>query len=162
MKPLRLTKERLAAFQAEIRQRFSSDYARAKRLLAAGDYGEAAGYFQKSLKANSHTMESYQGLGICYYHLGEHEDARKFLEKAIKLDESQPVSWFYGAANLDALNRRNGAMHGYRQYLSLQHDNTEMDAFARNRLDALTQKREDDWRGQLLRVIDAIRKEIEE
>jgi len=161
IKPLRIDKEQLAAFQDEVRLRFSSNYARAKRLLADGHYAEAVSYFQKSLKANSHTMESYQGLGICYYHLGKHQEARKFFENAIKMDESQPLSWFYGAANMDALNKRNGAMGGYRQYLKLNHDNAEMNAFARKRLDALTRNRGGGLSDQLLRVLDAITSEIE-
>ena len=101
-------------------------------------------------------------MGICYYHLGQYPEARECLEKAIKLDESQPVSWFYGAANMDALNRTNGAMDGYRRYLKLQHDNTEMNAFARKRLDALTRKRGAGLTDQLLRAIDAITREIED
>ena len=97
----------------------------------------------------------------CCYHLGRYKEARKYLENAIKLDKTQPLSWFYGAANMDALGKRNGAMDGYKRYLKLNHDNPEMNAFARKRLDDLRKKRKSDWKSQLLKVIDAVKKEIE-
>ena len=61
---------------------------------------------------------------------------------------------------MDALNRRNGAIDGYKRYLKLNHDNAEMKAFARERLEQLRQGRRFDWNKRLLDVIDAIRKEI--
>ena len=105
-------------------------------------------------------MESYQGLGICCFHLGRYKEARKHLENTLKLDKNQPLSWFYGALNMDALNRRNGAIDGYKKYLKLNHDNEEMNSFARVRLEELKQRRRSDWNKRLLDVIEAIKKEI--
>ncbi|MFC2164276.1 tetratricopeptide repeat protein, partial [Acidobacteriota bacterium] len=159
IKPLRINKEQLAAFQDEVRAKFSNNYSRGVRLIAQDDYEGAIKFFKKSLK--SRPMESHQGLGICYYHLGKYNEARKSIEKAIKLDKKQPLSWFYGAAAMDALNKRNGAMQGYEEYLKFNHDNAEMNAFARERLDALKKKKKSDLSNRLLKAIDAIKKEIE-
>jgi tetratricopeptide (TPR) repeat protein len=159
IKPLRVDKDQLAAYQSKVQDKFSSDYSKGVQLIAKDDYEGAIGYFTKSLE--SRPMESYQGIGICYYHLGKHKEARKFLERTIKLDKKQPLSWFYGAANLDALNKRNGAIDGYKRYLKLNHDNEKMNAFARERLDALKKKRKSDLNKKLFRAIDIIKKEIE-
>jgi hypothetical protein len=162
IKPLRINEEQLAAFQTEIREKFSSDYSRGSRLMDEKNYGGAIEYFQRSLKSNNRIMESYQGLGICCFHLGEHKQARKYLENAIKMDKTQPLSWFYGALNMDALKRKNGAMDGYKRYLKLNHDNEEMNAFARERLEQLKRGRRLDWSKRLLDVIEAIKKEIKD
>jgi len=161
IKPLRIDKEQYAAFQNEIREKFSDPYSRGRRLMASENYAEAIEYLKRALKSNTQSMQTYQGLGICCYHLGRYKEARKYLENAIKLDKTQPLSWFYGAANMDALGKRNGAMDGYKRYLKLNHDNPEMNAFARKRLDDLRKKRKSDWKSQLLKVIDAVKKEIE-
>jgi hypothetical protein len=92
--------------------------------------------------------------------LREHKKARKSFEQSIKLDKKQPLSWFYGALNMDVLNRRNGAIDGYKRYLKLNHDNAEMNSFARVRLEELKQSRRSDWNKRLLEVIEAIKKEI--
>lgn len=161
IKPLRINEEQLAAYRTEVQEKFSSDYSRGRRLMGEENYIGAIESFQKSLKSNIQPMESYRELGICYFHLGEHKKARKNFEKAIKLDKKQPLSWFYGALNMDALNRRNGAIDGYKRYLKLDHGNAEMNAFARERLKQLKQGRRFDWSKRLLEVFDAIKKEIE-
>jgi len=161
IKPLRLSQEEVAEYQRKSREQFTSDYVRGMQLMAEDNYVGAIEHFQKSLKSNSNPMESYQGLGICCYHLGKHKEARKYFERAIKLDKRQPLSWFYGAANMDALGKRNGAMDGYKRYLKLNHDNPEMNAFARRRLDELKKRRKSDWQNRLLQIIDTIKKEIE-
>ena len=160
IKPLRVDEEQRAAFNAEVQEKFGSDYARGKQLMDQENFDGAIEYFQSSLESNSRVMESCQGLGICFFHLGRHKEARKYCENALKLDDKQPLSWFYGALNMDALNRKNGAMDGYKRYLKLNHDNAEMNAFARERLEQLRQGRRFDWNKRLLDVIDAIRKEI--
>jgi hypothetical protein len=160
IKPLRVDEERLVAFHKEVQEKFGSDYSRGRRLMAEENYGGAIEYFQRSLNSNARVMESYQGLGICYYHLGKHKEARKSIENTLKLDKNQPLSWFYGALNMDALNRRNGAIDGYKRYLKLNHDNAEMNAFARARLEELRKNRRSDLGNQLLKIIDAIKKEI--
>jgi tetratricopeptide (TPR) repeat protein len=161
IKPLRIDEGQLAAFQNEIQEKYGSDYSRGTQLMDQENYTGAMEYFQRSLKANSRVMESYQGLGVCYFYLGEHKKARKSFENAIKLDKKQPLSWFYGALNMDALDRRNGAIDGYKRYLKLNHDNARMTEFARVRLEELKQGRRFDWSKRLLEVIEAIRKEIE-
>jgi len=160
IKPLRLDQEQLAAYNAEVQEKFGSDYARGTQLMDQKNYSGAIEYFQRSLKSDSWVMESYRGLGICCFYLGRHKEARKHLENALKMDKKQPLSWFYGALNMDALNRRNGAIDGYKRYLKLNHDNAEMNAFARERLEQLRQGRRFEWNKRLLDVIDAIRKEI--
>jgi Tfp pilus assembly protein PilF len=93
--------------------------------------------------------------------LGEHKEARKNFENAIKLDKNQPLNWFYGALNMDALNKRNGAMDGYKRYLKLNHDNAEMNAFAQARLEQLKQGRRFNWSKKLFEVFDTIKKETD-
>lgn len=159
IKLMMISKDQREAYQMEIDKKFMSDYSKGRRLMLKNNFAGAVDYFKKSLK--SRPMESYQGLGICYYHLGEYKEARKCFEKTLKLDRNQPLSWFYGAANLDALNKRNGAIHGYKKYLKLNHDNAEMNAFARKRLDELKKgKKRGDFRETLIRIIDAIHKEV--
>lgn len=160
IKPLRLDQKRRAAFDAEYQEKFVSDYARGRRLMDQENFAGAMESFQRSLESNSRVMESYQGLGICCFHLGRHKEARKHLENALKMDKNQPLSWFYGALNMDALNKRNGAIDGYKRYLKLNHDNAKMNDFARARLAQLKQARRSQWNKRLLDVIDAIRKEI--
>jgi tetratricopeptide (TPR) repeat protein len=160
IKPLRIDEEQLAAYQKEGQAKFSSDYARGRELMAEENYSGAIECFQRSLESKAQIMESYQGLGICYYHLGKYKEARKSIENTLKLDKNQPLSWFYGALNMDALDRRNGAMDAYKRYLKLNHDNAEMNAFAQTRLEELRKNRRSDWGSQLLKIIDAIKKEI--
>jgi len=160
IKPLRIDEEQLAAFQTEIREKFSNDYARGRQLMDGENYAGAIAYFQRSLESKNRIMESYQGMGICYFHLGEHKQARKNLENALKLDRTQPLSWFYGALNMDVLKRINGAIEGYKRYLKLNHDNAEINAFARERLEQLKRGRSFDWSKRLPEVIEAIKKEI--
>jgi len=160
IKPLRLDQEQLTDVQQLVRQKFSSNYARGSRMMAQGDYLGAIEYFKKSLDARP--MESYQGLGISYYHLEEYKEARKNIEKAYKLDGSQPLTVFYVAVSQDALGKHRSAANHYKEYLLLNHDDAEMTNFAHRRLEELAEANKKDWGEQLRRVFETIGKELED
>jgi len=136
----------------------NTDLEKGRQLLGQNKFGEAAKSFQKSLAA--YPMESYQGLGICYYHMQKFKEARKNIEKAYRLDRTVPLNVFYTAASRDVLEKSNTAIFHYKEYLALNHDNIDMNEFARKRIDELKTGRGKRMGQSLAKIIDAIIKEI--
>ena len=137
--------------------KMNSDLVKGRQLLRQNKFAEAAESFQKSLEI--YPMESYQGLGICYYHMEKFKIARKNIEKAYKLDRTVPLNVFYTAACRDVLGKLNTAKYHYKEYLALNHDNAEMNEFARKRIEALKTKNKKISQS-FVKMIDAIIKEI--
>ena len=77
------------------------------------------------------------------------------------MDKKSALSTFYLANCCDNMDKISDAKYYYKKYLKMKHGNTEMNAFARKRLELLKKKRgkkkrRRDWQ----RVIEAIIKEI--
>ncbi len=154
----RMEKEQLDKRLQALRPVLNSDLSQGKQLLRQNKFAEAVASFKKSLKSNP--MESYQGLGISYYHMEKFKDARKNIEKAYKLDRTVPLNVFYTAACRDVLGKWNTAKFHYEEYLALNHDNAEMKEFARKRIEALKAKNRKKMSESFVKMIDAIIKEI--
>ena len=154
----RMEKEQLDKRLQALRPVLNSDLVKGKQLLGQNKFAEAVKSFKKSLKSNP--MESYQGLGISYYHMEKFKDARKNIEKAYKLDRTVPLNVFYTAACRDVLGKWNTAIHHYIEYLDMNHDNAEMNEFARERIEDLKARNRKEMSEKFIKMIDAIIKEI--
>jgi len=88
------------------------------------------------------------------------KDARKNIEKAYKLDRTVPLNVFYTAACRDVLGKWNTAIHHYIEYLDMNHDNAEMNEFARERIEDLKARNRKEMSEKFIKMIDAIIKEI--
>ena len=154
----RMEKEQLDKRLQALRPVLNSDLAMGKQLLGQNKFAEAVKSFKKSLKSNP--MESYQGLGISYYHMEKFKDARKNIEKAYKLDRTVPLNVFYTAACRDVLGKWNTAIHRYIEYLNMNYDNADMNEFSRKRIAELKAKNRKKMSESFAKMIDAIIKEI--
>ena len=154
----RMEKEQLDKRLQALKPAVNSDLVKGKQLLGQNKFAEAVKSFKKSLKSNP--MESYQGLGISYYHMEKFKDARKNIEKAYKLDRTVPLNVFYTAACRDVLGKWNTAIHHYIEYLDMNHDNAEMNEFARERIEDLKARNRKEMSEKFIKMIDAIIKEI--
>ena len=126
--------------------------------MLKNDYAGAIKYFQKTVKTRP--MRSYQALGICHYHLSRFKYAKENIVKAYLADKKNPLTLFYMAATMEQLNKIFNAIYYYKKYLKLNYDNTEMNRYAKRRLQALKDKRRSKQSGKLLKIIDAVIKEI--
>jgi tetratricopeptide (TPR) repeat protein len=109
--------------------------ARGRELVGQQKYAEAIEHFKSALQISP--KESYQGLGICYYHLGDYESADRNIVQAYRRDLNDPVSIFYTGATRDIRKKTHEAIDLYKAFLKLGYRNESMNAFARSRLDAL-------------------------
>jgi len=139
-------------------KKLSNDLTEGQQLLGQNKFSEASEYFNKSLKL--YPMESYQGLGICYYHMEKFKEARKNIEKAYRLDRTVPLNVFYTAACRDALEKTNTAIFHYKEYLAMNHDNAEMNEFAKRRIETLKARNRKKTSESFVKLLDAIIKEI--
>ncbi|GAF85608.1 unnamed protein product, partial [marine sediment metagenome] len=96
----------------------------------------------------------------CYYHLSHFKYAKENIVKAYLADKKNPLTLFYMAATMEQLNKIFNAIYYYKKYLKLNHGNTEMNRYAQRRLQALKDKRRSKQSGKLLKIIDAVIKEI--
>jgi len=154
----RMEKERLDKILEARRPVLNSDLVKGKQFLGQNKFAEAVESFKKSLKSNP--MESYQGLGICYYHMEKFKEARKNIEKAYKLDRTVPLNVFYTAACRDVVGKTNTAKFHYEEYLAMNHDNAEMNEFAKKRIEALKARKRKKTSESFVKLLDAIIKEI--
>jgi tetratricopeptide (TPR) repeat protein len=154
----RMEKEQLDKILQALRPVLNGDLSQGKQLLRQNKFAEAVKSFKKSLKSNP--MESYQGLGISYYHMEKFKDARKNIEKAYKLDRTVPLNVFYTAACQDVLGKWNTAIRNYIDFLEMNYDNSEMNEFARERIAELKAKNRKRMSESFVKMIDAIIKEI--
>jgi tetratricopeptide (TPR) repeat protein len=153
-----LEKDELAKILQAQTDRMNSHLVKGRQLLAENKFADAVNSFQKSL--DTYPMESYQGLGISYYHLEKFKEARKNIERAYKLDRTVPLNVFYTAACRDVLGKSNTAIYHYKEYLALNHDNAEMNAFAEERIEVLKSRNGKRLSEGFTKMIDAIIKEI--
>lgn len=63
--------------------------------LQNGNYIEAIENFSKGLNDIDHIAESYKGIGIAYYELGQYKDAIENLENAVQKGQSSMGSTYY-------------------------------------------------------------------
>ena len=96
----------------------------------------------------------------CHYHLSRFKYAKENIVKAYLADKKNPLTLFYMAATMEQLNKIFNAIYYYKKYLKLNYDNTEMNRYAKRRLQALKDKRRSKQSGKLLKIIDAVIKEI--
>lgn len=141
------------------RQQLRSDFEQGRELMLNKNYSDAIPHFKRSLKSQPH--DSHQALGICYYHTGRFKEAEKQIEEAYKRNKKVPLNAFYLAASLDQRDKITQAIHFYKKYLKLNHNNKEMVGYAQHRLKALGNKRGRPNKDALIQIIDAILKEIE-
>jgi hypothetical protein len=139
-------------------KKLSNNLTEGQQLLGQNKFSEASEYFNKSLKL--YPMESYQGLGICYYHMEKYKEARKNIEKAYRLDRTVPLNVFYTAACRDVLEKTNTAIFHYKEYLAMNHDNAEMNEFAKRRIETLKARNRKKTSESFVKLLDAIIKEI--
>ncbi len=95
--------------QAEV---YSLDEAR--QLLEEGRYSEAAPTFKRELKKKSNNGSLNYNYGVCLYHMGEYDDALKYLEKAAsrKVDKA----YFYIGEIYATLYRFDEALEAYDEF----------------------------------------------
>jgi len=153
-----IEREEFDKFLQDQAKTLSSDLTEGKRLLGQNKFAEAVESFKKSLKL--YPMESYQGLGICYYHMKMYKEARENIEKAYRLDKKVPVNVIYTAACRDILGKTNTAIYHYKEYLEMNHDNVEMNEFAKKRIEALKARKRKKTSESFVKLLDAIIKEI--
>lgn len=159
IKPLRLNKEQNAAFVRKVQKKFAGYYSRGKRAMAQENYAGAIEYFKKSVK--THPLKSYRYIGVCYLHQKQFKEALKYIVKAFKMDKKSPVSTFYLANCCDNMGKIIDAKYYYKKYLKMKYSNPKLNSYANRRLKELKKKkRKKNWSGELLRVMDAILKEI--
>jgi tetratricopeptide (TPR) repeat protein len=58
----------------------------ANQLYAARDYSKAIQYYQAAIKSNPNDASAYQGLGNCYYALGQKSQALEAYDKSLTLN----------------------------------------------------------------------------
>lgn len=140
----------------------TDDFEKGKLLMQQRNYTAAIECFQKTLK--SRPRESYQALGICYYHKGLFRDGLNNIVAAYKIDKRSPLNVFYLAACSDKLGNSRDAVYYYKQYLGMRHNDSNMQATARTRLRALTaanRKSQQETAQKMLQIIDTIIKETQ-
>jgi tetratricopeptide (TPR) repeat protein len=142
-----------------VQKKFAGYYSRGKRTMALGNYADAVEYFKKSVK--DYPLKSYRYIGVCYLHQKQFKEALKYIVKAFKMDKKSPVSTFYLANCCDNMGKIIDAKYYYKKYLKMKYSNPKLNSYANRRLKELKKKkRKENWSGELLRVMDAILKEI--
>jgi len=63
---------------------------RGEILLARNDYAGARAAYERALKLNPASLPALGGLGYCYFQLGEEDLARRYWERAWRLDPNNP------------------------------------------------------------------------
>ena len=72
-------------------QEADSNYEQGGKLLKAGRYEEAIGFFNKALDANPNFIGTYINRGNCYYQLKQYPKAIEDYQKAIELEPDQGI-----------------------------------------------------------------------
>lgn len=70
----------------------TDSYAQGKYDLAAGQYGHAIEQFRNALRRDPYDVDVLNALGVTYDHLGRRDLARRYLERALALAPSSPVT----------------------------------------------------------------------
>jgi tetratricopeptide (TPR) repeat protein len=157
IKPLLLDKEEHAALVKQVQVEFSGFFSKGKQAFAHDKYRQAIEYFQKSI--DEYPLEAHRYIGICYMYLKEFKVALKYIVKAYKMNKKSAESTFYLANCCDNLGKIVDAKYYYKRYLKKKHLNSEMNSFAKKRLEVLKRKGKKRRSIQWLKVFDAILKE---
>ncbi|UCG59951.1 MAG: PDZ domain-containing protein [Phycisphaerales bacterium] len=155
--------KQIATRNQDVKTQVLSDFDKGKLLMEQRNYTAAIECFRKTLE--SRPRESYQALGICYYHNGLFRDGLNNIVKAYKMDRRSPLNVFYLAACSDKLGNSRDAIYYYKRYLGMRHNDSQMQATARTRLNALTaanRNKQQETAQKVLQIVDAIIKETRE
>lgn len=74
---------------------FKTPIERGTKELESGKYQEAIEEFSKGLKDIDYIAESYKGIGIAYYELGQYKDAAENLENAVQRGQTILGTTYY-------------------------------------------------------------------
>jgi len=89
-------------------------------LLAEQKFAEAVELLKNALKAAPDNIELTRLLGLNYINLEDYNNAIETLEKAVKLNTEDAVSWFYLATMYDAKNMLAEAEDAYLEVIKLR------------------------------------------
>jgi Tfp pilus assembly protein PilF len=102
-----------AARQARLHNDRGMDLYRERR------YADALAEFIAATTLSPHDAQAANNVGFVHYKLGQHEEARKWLERTIAIDAQRAVAWLNLGDTHEKLGRREDAAKAYRRYLEL-------------------------------------------
>jgi tetratricopeptide (TPR) repeat protein len=105
----------------------------ARQSLIAKEYDRAIGQFRTTIDALP--LQSFQGLGLCYYYKKSYYDAFYYFAKAYRENPRSPMTLFYMAATLDHWGRGPEAVFCFETYLRLNDSDNKRRDIAHQRLE---------------------------
>ncbi len=128
------------------------------------DYKAAIPYLEKAtgFEQDKTKIDNLQFLGVCYYELGESDQALNAFVKAYKKNRNSPISVYYLGVVSDRLGNNADAKFYYKKYLGLKHNNLEMNKLARQRLTAVSKKSGKKTKRSLFKAVDMIQQELKD
>jgi tetratricopeptide (TPR) repeat protein len=129
------------------------------------NYTQAIEMYKRALKLNppdDRKLEMYERSGICYLKHENYAEALMYFTPAREMDRTSPTITYYLAVCYDQTGNKREAISFYRQYLRMPHDDPRMQAWARNRLNALTKdpERAAQTQEKFKRMLDIMIREI--
>ncbi|MBM0741981.1 tetratricopeptide repeat protein [Phormidium sp. CLA17] len=100
-------------------QSLETVYQEAKAYHANKQFSRAENKYQEYLLWRDDDAEAWRTLGILYYEYEAYQDCSNALEKAISLDSSSEISYYFMGCVLERLERPNQAIAAYQKALSL-------------------------------------------
>ncbi|MFQ3574748.1 MAG: tetratricopeptide repeat protein, partial [Thermodesulfovibrionales bacterium] len=101
-------------------------YYKAERLYNEGNVEESVNHYLQALQEDPNYLDALINLSVTLIELNKHQDAKMYLERALRLDRDNHIVLTNYANVLYSLNRIDDALHYYHKALSLNPQSVEI------------------------------------